>query len=85
MENEEVKQTFNVQEAITAQRKWVLENAAPHFAPNNGICWRCKRQIYEEIEQPAWNGNTRKTGISVEKAGRELVTDCPHCNRSYCD
>jgi len=25
------------------------------------------------------------TGITVEKAGKELVTGCPHCNRSYCD
>lgn len=25
------------------------------------------------------------TGITVEKAGSELVTGCPHCNKSYCD
>ena len=25
------------------------------------------------------------TGISVERAGRELITGCPHCNRTYCD
>jgi len=25
------------------------------------------------------------TGITVEKASKELVTGCPHCHKSYCD
>ena len=71
---------FNVTEAIAAQRKYCEENGVPHFAPRNGICWRCHRNIYEPV-----NHGKYTAGISVEKAGRTLVTGCPHCCRSYCD
>ncbi|HHT04525.1 MAG TPA: hypothetical protein GX005_09445 [Bacteroidales bacterium] len=28
---------------------------------------------------------TRITGITLEMAGKELITGCPHCCRTYCD
>ena len=79
---------FNANESIKAQRKLCIEKEYPHFAPNNGRCWSCNRQIYEEIKHDRIIGGVEKpymTGISVEKASSELITGCPHCNRSYCD
>ena len=76
--------TFDRQKAIEAQSNYCKEKGFPHFAPSYGNCWYCKRNIYEERKYEAC-GRTYSTGISVEKAGTELVTGCPHCNRSYCD
>lgn len=97
------KETFDIQEAIKAQAKYCKDNNFPHFAPSNGRCWCCHRNIYEQI---GWGNELSKlsgmlirriqlpidssevkfiTGISVEKAGSELITGCPHCNRTYCD
>ncbi|PIF44332.1 hypothetical protein CLU96_1276 [Chryseobacterium sp. 52] len=82
--------TFNIVEAAKAQKQYCDENPSPHFAPTSGRCWSCSRNIYEAVNHKGseWNGVKYPdyvTGISVEKAGRELVTGCPHCNRSYCD
>ncbi|AHM74549.1 hypothetical protein [Yersinia hibernica] len=66
--------------ARKAQEEYCQNNGAPHFAPRDGICFRCKKDIYQ---QHSLNG--RSTGITIEKAGNELVTYCPHCNRSYDD
>ena len=74
--------TFDKEKAIEAQKKLCKEKGYPNFAPNKGICWKCGRNIYEELTIGERN---YKTGISVEKAGEELVTGCPHCKRSYCD
>ncbi|MFU1797335.1 hypothetical protein ACM1RC_25950 [Paenibacillus azoreducens] len=76
---------FDVQQSIKAQKKYCEEKQFPHFAPASGSCWSCGRNIYSPIEKAGWNGKTYTTGITVEKAGSELVTGCPHCNRSYCD
>ena len=82
---------FNVSEAIVAQDLYCMEKHVPHFAPRTGICWRCNKNIYKQVihEKKDWKTNEVTgyftTGISVERAGRELITGCPHCNRSYCD
>jgi hypothetical protein len=82
---------FDVQKAIEAQEDYCKENKLPHFAPSNGVCWKCHKNIYSPIEHERKNWQTGEvvgsytTGIDVEKAGRELVTGCPHCSRSYCD
>ena len=85
-------ETFDRQKAIIAQRKLCEEKGYPHFAPENGVCWRCHKNIYDEIKEEGrdWrtgkpNGKFYTHGISVERAAKELVTGCPHCNRSYCD
>jgi hypothetical protein len=32
-----------------AQRTLCDARKLPHFAPENGVCWSCYRQIYEEL------------------------------------
>lgn len=88
--------SYDVQASIQVQKKYCEDNSDPHFAPYSGLCWNCKRNIYQPIGWKYENGRRiqvssdssdkdRVTGITVEKAGSELVTGCPHCNRSYCD
>jgi len=55
-----------IKEAIAAQRKYCDEKKLPHFAPSDGKCWCCHRNIYED-------------GYSVERASSELIIRCPHC------
>lgn len=71
---------YNIQEAAKAQKEYQEKTNSPDFAPRNGVCWRCKQNIYKEIDKGSY-----KTGITVERAKTSLVTGCPHCNRSYCD
>lgn len=61
--------TYNVAEAIQAQKEYCKEYAAKHpeywasgfmkegkgFAPVNGICYYCKQQIYAEKGREYWN------------------------------
>lgn len=81
--------TFNVSESIKAQAKYCEDHKAPHFAPKSGVCWNCRKNIYEELPKTYRNfDGTEKTimcGISTEEAATRLTTGCPHCNRSYCD
>ena len=60
-----------IREAIDAQRQYCKEHKYPMFAPNDGFCFSCGKQIY--------------TRINSEYAGKEHITGCPHCSRSYCD
>jgi hypothetical protein len=78
----ERQKTYDTSAAAEAQRKFCEEKGYPHFAPRNGICWSCNRNIYEQIEHHNYNFST---GISVESAASGLVTGCPHCYKSYCD
>ena len=74
--------TFDKIRAMEAQNKLCKEKGWPHFAPGGGVCWRCGKNIYEKSVNTLTGC---ESGISVEEAGRQLVTGCPHCNRSYCD
>ncbi len=74
---------YDVYESIKAQKEYVGKTKSPHFAPTTGKCWSCNKNIYEKIEQEIGN-RIFSTGIDVEQAESELVTGCPHCNRSYC-
>lgn len=86
---------FDINESIEAQAKLCEDKDYPHFAPSSGRCWCCNQNIYEQIgwKYDKFGDKVRtdsekadfKTGISTEKAGKELITGCPHCNRSYCD
>lgn len=58
-----------IQAAIEAQCAYCAEHKTPHFAPDNGVCWSCRRQIYE----------------AEHCDGKSYVTGCPWCSRSYCD
>lgn len=62
---------FDPKLAHEAQSAYCKAKGFPHFAPSNGNCWKCGNQIYNKI--------------SVEKAGKELISSCPHCCKSYCD
>lgn len=61
----------DIRSCIEAQKQFCRENKAPHFAPEDGFCFSCGKQIY-----------TRK---NINSARNELITGCPHCHRSYCD
>jgi hypothetical protein len=65
-----VSTTWTIADAIKSQLELTKTLGAPHFAPQNGVCWACHRQIYE-----APNGLD----------GKSYVTGCPWCFRSYCD
>jgi hypothetical protein len=67
------KDPKEISECIKRQAQLCKEKELPHFAPSNGICWRCKRNIYQNY------------GTSKGKTGEEFITGCPHCSRSYCD
>lgn len=79
---EGVSEHFSVSGSIAAQECYCEEKGYPHFAPESGICWKCNQQIYAEGKNRS--GNLSK-GISVEQAGSELITGCPHCSWSYCE
>ena len=44
------------------------------FAPNDGVCWNCHRDICEGDK-----------AITVESLGDYIITGCPYCHKSYCD
>lgn len=98
------QRTVDVEKAIKAQREYLVERSKKDntwmrdsfakgegFAPKNGICYNCSKQIYADIEVNRRNWQTGKIekvvsyGISVERAGSELTTGCPHCHRSFVD
>jgi len=66
-------ETFDSKKACDAQAKLCKEKDYPHFAPSDGRCYSCNRQIYSE------------GGWSVEKASKSLITGCPFCCYSYCE
>lgn len=75
---------YNVQESIKAQANYCKEKGYPHFAPRSGVCWNCNRNIYNPYKRK-YGDREYETGITTEEASSELVTGCPHCNKSYCD
>ncbi len=97
MKKEEYKEElFDVEKARKGQLEYCKRNNAPHFANRSGVCWYCGRQIYKPFfwkRGEYWQLKVVNTldecdfvsGITVEKASRELVTGCPHCHRTYCD
>ena len=83
---------YNISKSTDNQSE-VVKNGSPAFAPRTGICWNCRKNIYERRGYIIENNNKKYvsdelaknfTGISVEES-KSLVTGCPHCNRSYCD
>lgn len=88
---------YDINLAIKNQKELCERNDYPDFAPSSGRCYKCNRNIYEQIGWAKIEYGRRRqvpldsdelhriTGITVKQAGQELVTGCPHCNRSYCD
>lgn len=56
---------------IEAQQAYCKEHEYPMFMPDNGLCFRCNKDITERI--------------TAERAGKELITGCPLCHWSYVD
>ena len=78
-------QAFDVQKSCEAQKKLCDEKNYPHFAPSDGICYDCRRQIYSKIEHNNMPGHKPYySGISVDRASGH-ITGCPHCHYSYCE
>ncbi|MEJ7737422.1 MAG: hypothetical protein WKF97_08350 [Chitinophagaceae bacterium] len=73
-------ETFDVLKAAEAQAELCKQTREPHFAPYQGVCYGCKRNIYEQVDRGSY-----QTGISVVSAGISHITGCPHCQKSYCD
>jgi hypothetical protein len=73
---------YNISEAIETQERYCKKNKYPLFAPDSGVCPNCNKNIYEKIKR---NGTSIERGISVEAAGTNLITGCPHCSWSFCD
>ena len=79
---------FNVKLACKFQRELCEKKKHPQFAPKDGKCWGCGKNIYEP-ESKRTDGENGTVlyiyGISVEEARDKLIISCPHCNKSYCD
>lgn len=73
-------QLFDVKLACEAQANFQKEKGYPDFAPKSGRCFSCGNNIYSQMDRGSYT-----TGISVQKASSELITGCPHCNRSFVD
>lgn len=72
-----IEKTYDVEQASLAQKAYCKENGYPLFVHLQGLCWSCNKNIYLNEEYTK--------GYSVELAGSELLTGCPHCKRSYLD
>lgn len=62
---------IDINKAIEAQIKFCEEKKLPLFAPVDGVCYKCNKNIYN--------------AITIDKAKSELITGCPYCCQSYCD
>ena len=60
-----------IQSKINAQENFCKKNKVPNFTSSDGICFSCKKQIFNSITK--------------EKAETEHITGCPFCCRSFCD
>jgi len=61
----------NIKTKLLLQEKFCKDHELPHFAPYDGVCFRCNYQIYERI--------------SIHQAMNTLITGCPFCHWSYCE
>lgn len=64
---------YNIEEACKAQDDYCEKHELPHFAPWNGSCFYCGKNIYQD------------GGVSVQEAKTKLITGCPWCRMSYCE
>ena len=75
--------TYDTIKAAKAQERYCNEHEIPVFAPCNGWCNHCGRNIYEPYTY--WGREDRTFGFSVEDAGSRHLTSCPHCHSTFCD
>ena len=68
--------------AAAAQEQYCNEHKLPLFAPKDGTCHCCGRNIYAAFRT---SGDTIIGGYSVQYAGERLITNCSWCNASFTD
>ena len=77
----QTSETYDSARAVQAQRDYCVANNLPLFAPYDGRCFRCHRNIYSAEVMP----NGFVCGFSVEHAASNFITGCPFCHASFCD
>lgn len=72
-----------IEEAVQKQLLFCKNHSLPMFAPNDGECYYCKKNIYQnyydQIEDEA------SYGIKIDEAGKRHITYCRHCSRTFLD
>lgn len=71
---------YDKEKAARAQRAYCTAEHQPDFV-GNGDCVHCHENAFENVD----GYGRRSSGFSVEEAGRQLITYCPHCHRSFVD
>ena len=71
------KTSAEVEACIQKQKDVCSEKHYPLFAPSDGVCFKCGKNIYQNYESD--------NKVSDGETGEKFITGCPHCNRSYCD
>lgn len=80
-----MRKTYDIAASVVAQKNFAKRYANAHpedpfsgpmsrgvaFAPRDGFCYRCHKNIYSE------------GGISLDQAANHFVTGCPFCHISY--
>lgn len=54
------------------QEEFCEKNGYPKFAPRDGVCYSCNKNIYDDE-------------ATAKFADSHLITGCPFCSKSYCD
>lgn len=54
---------------IKLQQKFTEKNGLPFFAPEDGVCFTCQRNIFQYMKE--------------EEAGGRHITGCPYCHASF--
>lgn len=62
---------WTVKDKMKAQREYCEKHDLPRFAPYDGRCFSCGRNVYEYYD--------------MEKCASDLIVRCPYCNYSFCD
>ena len=60
-----------LQSCVRAQSDYCESHRIPMFAPTNGVCWRCKNNIFNII--------------TIIGAKSTHITRCPYCSMSFCE
>lgn len=68
-----------IEAAKQAQEEYCEEHGVPHFAPYNGICHMCYKNIYQTHSKK----DKSVRGYTATEARRIHITSCPHCNASF--
>ena len=81
-----MKTDAEIRQAIAAQAALCKGKGIPHFAPENGNCWACSRNIYQDYDFKKQTNDGKSVGVTSNgKSGVTFISGCPHCSRSFVD